>query len=366
MDAEIAAIMCNLALVKKNSVVFDPCVGTGSILVAAAAAGAHVVGCDIDFFALVGRPAARAARPLKKVAGSGPGQPHVKKKYGAAKYAKGDEGRAAAAAAVAEASVGLMDNFEAYDLPSPAGVMVADMSRLPFRRRRGERKSEGIFEGCFDAIIADPPYGVRAGGRKQAVVVGGEEKEAEKEEEAGGGEEEEERQGEQDEGTAPSTISSNQHHHTSRPARANARFRAEGAPAPTAPYELGECLWDLLRLAASALPLGGRLVFFLPARPGSGAAALPRHPCLRVVADCEQPLTRWYCRRLIAMEKWRRFREGEGEGEGEEAEARASAENLAAFAAATAVASGAYGDFDDDDDDDDAVALANGDEEGEE
>ena len=79
MDAEIAAIMCNLALVKKNSVVFDPCVGTGSILVAAAAAGAHVVGCDIDFFALVGRPAARAARPLKKVAGSGPGQPHVKK-----------------------------------------------------------------------------------------------------------------------------------------------------------------------------------------------------------------------------------------------------------------------------------------------
>ena len=56
MDAEVAAIMCNLALVRKGSVVLDPCVGTGSILVAAAAAGAHVMGCDIDLFALVGRP----------------------------------------------------------------------------------------------------------------------------------------------------------------------------------------------------------------------------------------------------------------------------------------------------------------------
>ena len=64
---------------------------------------------------------------------------------------------------------------------------------------------------------------------------------------------------------------------------------------------------------------------------------------MRVVADCEQPLTRWYCRRLVAMEKWRRH-DGE-ETEAEEAAARASARNLAAFAAATAVASGAYGAF---------------------
>jgi hypothetical protein len=113
---------------------------------------------------------------------------------------------------------------------------------------------------------------------------------------------------------------------------------------------LGECLWDLLRLAASSLAVGGRLVFFLPARPGSGPEALPRHPCLRVVADCEQPLTRWYCRKLVALEKWRGFN-GDGDEGGtmekeEEEEARSSAGNLAAFAAATAVASGAYGELD--------------------
>ena len=361
MDAEVAAIMCNLALVRKGSLVLDPCVGTGSILVAAAAAGAHVMGCDIDHFALVGRPAARAARPLKKPAGT-TGVPHEKGRHGAARYAKGDEGRAAAAAAVAEASVGLLDNFEAYDFPSPAGVLVADMSRLPFRRGRGasssprssssscsssSSSSPQCFEGAFDAIIADPPYGVRAGGRKQAVVVGGG---GEKNGGDCGGDREEEAEEEEGTRAPPPTASSSSHQHQrhgSRPARANARFRAEGAPAPTAPYELGECLWDLLRLAASSLSVGGRLVFFLPARPGSGPEALPQHPCLRVVADCEQPLTRWYCRRLISMEKWRWF---DGGAEAEEALARASVCNALAFAAATAVASGAYGEFTDDGD----------------
>ena len=348
MDAEVAAIMCNLALVKRGSLVLDPCVGTGSILVAAAAAGAHVMGCDIDLFALVGRPAARAARPLKKPAGTA-GVPHEKGKHGAAKYVMGDEGRAAAAAAVAGASVGLLDNFEAYGFARPSGVLVADMSRLPFRRKRGvssPQSSSQCFEGAFDAIIADPPYGVRAGGRKQAVVVGGEGGAGEKTGGDGGGGGEEDTEAGQPSRAPPSSSSSSHHHHHQsgpRPARANARFRAEGAPAPTAPYELGECLWDLLRLAASALSVGGRLVFFLPARPGSGPEALPKHPCLRVVADCEQPLTRWYCRRLVAMEKWRRH-DGE-ETEAEEAAARASARNLAAFAAATAVASGAYGAF---------------------
>lgn len=348
MDAEVAAIMCNLALVKRGSLVLDPCVGTGSILVAAAAAGAHVMGCDIDLFALVGRPAARAARPLKKPAGTA-GVPHEKGKHGAAKYVMGDEGRAAAAAAVAGASVGLLDNFEAYGFARPSGVLVADMSRLPFRRKRGvssPQSSSQCFEGAFDAIIADPPYGVRAGGRKQAVVVGGEGGAGETTGGDGGGGGEEDTEAGQPSRAPPSTSSSSHHHHHQsgpRPARANARFRAEGAPAPTAPYELGECLWDLLRLAASALSVGGRLVFFLPARPGSGPEALPKHPCLRVVADCEQPLTRWYCRRLVAMEKWRRH-DGE-ETEAEEAAARASARNLAAFAAATAVASGAYGAF---------------------
>jgi tRNA (guanine10-N2)-methyltransferase len=40
MDAEIALIMANQALVQRGKLVYDPFVGTGSILVAAAHFGA--------------------------------------------------------------------------------------------------------------------------------------------------------------------------------------------------------------------------------------------------------------------------------------------------------------------------------------
>ncbi|KAB7498309.1 tRNA (guanine(10)-N2)-methyltransferase-like protein [Armadillidium nasatum] len=52
MDAELAFLMANMAQVGPGNVVFDPFVGTGSILVSAAQRGAYVLGCDIDFMTL--------------------------------------------------------------------------------------------------------------------------------------------------------------------------------------------------------------------------------------------------------------------------------------------------------------------------
>ncbi|PNX78380.1 tRNA (guanine(10)-N2)-methyltransferase, partial [Trifolium pratense] len=48
MDAEIAFLMANQALATPGKLVYDPFVGTGSILVAAAHFGAMTMGADID------------------------------------------------------------------------------------------------------------------------------------------------------------------------------------------------------------------------------------------------------------------------------------------------------------------------------
>jgi tRNA (guanine10-N2)-methyltransferase len=49
MDPILAFIMSNMAHVKKHDLIFDPFVGTGSLLVGAAHYGAHVLGADLDY-----------------------------------------------------------------------------------------------------------------------------------------------------------------------------------------------------------------------------------------------------------------------------------------------------------------------------
>lgn len=55
MDAALSLLMANQALVKSGDLVFDPFVGSGSLLVAAAKCGGYVIGADIDFLMLHGR-----------------------------------------------------------------------------------------------------------------------------------------------------------------------------------------------------------------------------------------------------------------------------------------------------------------------
>ena len=49
MEAGIAMVMANMAQIKPNQLVCDPFVGSGSLLVACAHFGAHVMGGDIDY-----------------------------------------------------------------------------------------------------------------------------------------------------------------------------------------------------------------------------------------------------------------------------------------------------------------------------
>eukprot|EP00955_Chlamydomonas_euryale_P002441 26529-Chlamydomonas_euryale.AAC.3 len=98
--------------------VFDPFAGTGSILVAAAVFGAAVAGADIDIRVIAhGKAAERGGGRLD-----------------------------------------IYTNFEQYGMGGRlAGLLRMDNHRHALR--------PGL-EGMFHAIIGDPPYGVRAGGRK--------------------------------------------------------------------------------------------------------------------------------------------------------------------------------------------------------
>ncbi|KAJ8321829.1 hypothetical protein KUTeg_000300 [Tegillarca granosa] len=57
MDAGLSLIMANIGKVKKNDLVFDPFVGSGSLLVACAHHRAYVMGTDIDYLLLYGKVA---------------------------------------------------------------------------------------------------------------------------------------------------------------------------------------------------------------------------------------------------------------------------------------------------------------------
>ncbi|KAL6964325.1 tRNA (guanine(10)-N(2))-methyltransferase [Sarracenia purpurea var. burkii] len=212
MDAEMAFLMANQALTAPGKLVYDPFVGTGSILIAAAHFGAMTMGADIDI---------RVVRD-----GRGP-------------------------------NCNVWSNFRQYGLPMPIGLLRADNNLPPWR--------PGLKE-VFDAIICDPPYGVRAGGRKS----GGRKL----------------LKGIVDPYIVPDDK------------------RTDHIPS-TAPYSLAECVHDLLDLAARMLVMGGRLVFFYPVLREEDTidTNIPNHPCFKLIAACEQILSLRYSRVLLTMVK---------------------------------------------------------------
>jgi tRNA (guanine10-N2)-methyltransferase len=112
LDNEVALLMASFAHVKKGSVVLDPFVGTGSILIACAQFGAHFcVGTDIDIRVL-----------------------------------RGKKGR------------NVFSNFRQYGLPLP------ELIRSDNALHGGHFRA--LSEPMYDAVCCDPPYGIRAGARR--------------------------------------------------------------------------------------------------------------------------------------------------------------------------------------------------------
>ncbi|PFH46176.1 hypothetical protein AMATHDRAFT_77781 [Amanita thiersii Skay4041] len=174
MESEISLLMTNQTMAAPGKLIYDPFIGTGSMAYPAAHFGALVFGSDID-----GRQMRGKCRP--------PGVIRAAKQYGVSQR--------------------IID------------LCTFDVTHNPWR-----------CGSLFDAIVTDPPYGVRAGakrlGRKRELS----------------------------------------------PARYAAYLEHQKAPRPndqpyippTKPYELSTLVADLVLLARYLLKPSGRLVFFLP------------------------------------------------------------------------------------------------------
>ncbi|KAJ8411468.1 hypothetical protein AAFF_G00162760 [Aldrovandia affinis] len=215
MDAGLSFIMANHARVRGHDVVFDPFVGTGSLLVACSHYGAYVCGTDIDYNTIHG--IGKASRKNQKWRGP-------------------DEN--------------IRANLRQYGLERfYLDVLVSDASKAIWRKGP-----------LFDAILTDPPYGIRESTR---------------------------RTGSQKEIIRPPEDYGGDSH----------------VPVSMA-YHLSDIFSDLLNFAARYLVMGGRLVYWLPIyRPEYREETVPLHPCLRLVSNCEQTLSSHTSRRLITMEK---------------------------------------------------------------
>lgn len=126
-------------------------------------------------------------------------------------------------------------------------MLVADAAKCVWRQQE-----------LFDAILTDPPYGIREGGRK----IGSKSKVIKP--------------------IPPGCV--------------------ESHIPEVQTYKLSDLFMDLVGFAAQFLVLGGRLVYWMPVIK-TDLPVLPTHPCLRTVSCSLQPLQRHIGRQLVTMEK---------------------------------------------------------------
>ncbi|KAJ3352846.1 hypothetical protein GGF32_003541 [Allomyces javanicus] len=248
MDPQLSLIMGNLGLVRPGTLVYDPFVGTGSFLVTMAHFGAVTMGSDID-----GR----------QIRGTGKGNARRGAKPG---------------------SASVWSNVEQYGLQNRVvDCMVYDMAHHPLRA--GE---------LFDAIITDPPYGVRAGAKK----IGADPKRAEWVKRPDGS-------------IAPAAAATTEPHAVEQaPRQLVSAKHPHGRYPQTVPYDLDAVMADLTDFAGRYLRVGGRISYWLPTVKAEYADEdIPTHPALTLVANCEQPFGQW-SRRLVTLEKTRTWVEG--------------------------------------------------------
>ncbi|KAF2764646.1 tRNA guanosine-2'-O-methyltransferase [Teratosphaeria nubilosa] len=242
MDAELSLVTANIAQAAPGTLAYDPFMGTGSFPVACAHFGASVFGSDLDGRSIRGKP-----------------------------------GRNVAA------------NFDQYGTSACyIGSFAADITNTPVRDGR-----------ILDAIICDPPYGVREGLK----VLG-----------------------------------------STRVALQEVVYLADGTPAhlqpnyvaPKKPYSFLRMMDDILDFAYERLVDGGRLCMWVPVAGSAesdesdadGKATfcdnvgperlykvaehdVPRHPGLRLVSHCRQDFNKW-SRRLLT---YSRRKDSEADGE---------------------------------------------------
>lgn len=262
MPPEESFVMANLSRVSGGDYVYDPFCGTGSLLVAAAHCGAHTFGSDAD------------GRALRGGTEKGKASPQLQQQRRLALSTYSPEELAAVPAEEQELPT-MLTNFRLYRLPPP------DRLRMNFSSWPATWQPRASCGGFLDAIITDPPYGVREPRRKV-----------------------------QSSATAtsamfppppppPSTDSSG----GGEAIKQTAEAASQSASVTLSPYSTPEVVLDLVLFAAEYLVVGGRLTFWHPTTDHYTDDELPTHPSLRVVHNLPQRLSLKMVRRLVTMEK---------------------------------------------------------------
>ncbi|KAI5839824.1 S-adenosyl-L-methionine-dependent methyltransferase [Morchella snyderi] len=213
MDAALSLITANLALSAPGKLVYDPFAGTGSFVVAAACFGALTWGSDIDGRQIRGKP-------------GGPGVKDNLAQYGLlARYADG---------------------------------FVSDLTNSPVVARR-----------FLDAVVCDPPYGVREGLK----VLGSRDPAKAAQE--------------------PVVMRDGALRH----------LQPDYVP-PKRPYSFTAMLSDILAFSAARLVDGGRLCFWMPTANDDFVEGIdiPTHPQMELVCVCVQVFNKW-SRRLLTYSR---------------------------------------------------------------
>jgi tRNA (guanine10-N2)-methyltransferase len=232
LNHQLVFLLGNLARIKKNDYVFDPFVGTASILIGLTSWGCVCFGADID------------PRVLR-------GDMHAGKQREDITFKKNTKRS-------------IFTNFHDYGLPIPE-IIRLDNHECDRHFIFSESIQTPPYGGrcLFDAIVTDPPYGIRAGARKTGKA-----------------------------GSLEYRISET--------------TRQDHIPTTQA-YPVEEVMLDLLHTAARSLVLGGRLVYLIPTTYDFEVSDLPIHPCLELEMTCEQPLSSRHGRRAVVMRKYKDY-----------------------------------------------------------
>lgn len=214
MDAELALVTANMALVAPGKVAFDPFVGTGSFVVSCAHFGGLCLGSDID-----------------------------------GRQIRGKNGRS------------VLSNFQQYGLvENYLDGFVSDLTNTPIRQTP-----------FIDAIVCDPPYGVREGLK----VLGNRDPEKGKEPVI--------RDGVLRHLYVPRDL----YHYCSGALIMG--YRQDDYVPPKRPYGFLAMLDDIMQFAADHLVPGGRLCFWMPTvNEDFSQLDIPSHPQLQLVSVCVQ------------------------------------------------------------------------------
>jgi tRNA (guanine10-N2)-methyltransferase len=144
MDPLLSLVMANMGQVKSNFLVYDPFVGTGSLLVGAAHFGAHVLGADLDFNMIH----ARGKMNLILIKAWIVFKSHEENFFLGLSSRMGQKYRSK--------DENIYNNLRQYGLENKyIDILIADFSTRYLNEK---------FK--FEAIITDPPYGIREKAKK--------------------------------------------------------------------------------------------------------------------------------------------------------------------------------------------------------